>query len=46
MVRKVVALLIVAGSFSVSACSTVKGVGEDVKSVAECTEAMMNAGQC
>ncbi len=46
MVRKLVALMMVAGSFTITACNTVKGAGEDVKSVAQCTEDMMNKGQC
>jgi len=46
MVRKLVAALIVAGSFTVAACNTVKGAGDDIKSVAQCTEDMMNRGEC
>lgn len=51
MVRKLFSALLVAGSFTaatatLSACSTVKGAGEDVKSVSECTEAMMHDHKC
>lgn len=46
MVRKFVATLVIAGSFALSACNTVKGAGEDIQSVAECTEEMMNRGDC
>ena len=46
MVRKFVTALVMAGSFAISACNTVEGAGEDIKSVANCTEEMMNKGQC
>ena len=46
MVRKFVTALALAGSFAISACNTVKGAGEDIKSVATCTQEMMNRGEC
>ena len=40
--------LLVAGSLALTAaaCNTVKGAGEDVQSVANCTENAINNGQC
>jgi predicted small secreted protein len=35
MVRKLLCLLALTGGLALSACNTVKGVGEDVKSVGE-----------
>ena len=46
MVRKLVTALVIAGSFTIAACNTVKGAGEDVQSVAQCTEDMLNRGEC
>ena len=46
MVRKFVTALVVAGTFALSGCNTVKGAGEDIQSVAECTEEMMKRGDC
>ena len=33
MVRKLVALLIVSGSFALASCNTIEGLGRDVQSV-------------
>ena len=38
--------LLLGGSLMVAACNTVRGVGEDVQSVANCTEEMMERGEC
>ena len=46
MVRKFVTALAFAGSFALSACNTVEGAGEDIQSVAQCTQEMMNRGEC
>ena len=46
MVRKFVTALVLAGSFAISGCNTVSGAGEDIQSVAECTEDMINRGEC
>lgn len=46
MVRKIVTALVVVGSFSLTACNTVRGAAEDVESVADCTQDMINRGEC
>ncbi len=47
MVRKlIIALGIAAFSLTAAACNTVRGAGEDVQSVANCTENAINNGQC
>ena len=38
MLRKYLSLVLVAGSLMIAACNTVKGAGEDVKSVGEAGE--------
>lgn len=38
MVRKIVAIALVAGSFLVAACNTVEGAGKDVQSAGEAVE--------
>ncbi|HEX8445619.1 MAG TPA: entericidin A/B family lipoprotein [Sphingomonas sp.] len=38
MVRKIVAIALVTGSFMVSACNTVEGAGKDVKSAGQAVE--------
>lgn len=35
MVRRIVTLALIAGSFAVAGCNTVEGVGKDVKSAGE-----------
>jgi predicted small secreted protein len=46
MVRKVVTILMIGGGLVMAACNTVRGAGEDVQSVANCTENAINNGQC
>lgn len=46
MLRKLITSTIIGGSLLVSACNTVRGAGEDVQSVANCTEEMINRGEC
>ncbi|MDV3256623.1 MAG: entericidin EcnA/B family protein [Sphingomonas sp.] len=46
MVRKVMALVIVGGALAVAACNTVRGVGHDLGSAANCTENAMHGGRC
>ena len=46
MLRVVMTGLILGSSLVVSACNTVRGVGQDVQSVANCTEEMMKRGEC
>ena len=38
MVRKIVTLALIAGSFIVTACNTVEGAGKDVKSAGAAVE--------
>jgi predicted small secreted protein len=42
MLRKSVTLALVAGSLLVSACNTVKGAGDDLKSASQTTEEAIN----
>ena len=46
MVRKVVTMLLIGGGLVMAACNTVRGAGEDVQSVANCTENAINNNQC
>lgn len=46
MLRKVTTMVLIGGSLLVAACNTVRGAGEDVQSVANCTENAINNGQC
>ena len=46
MVRKLTTLAIIAGALAIAACNTVRGAGEDVQSVANCTENEINGGNC
>ena len=46
MLRKVTTMLLIGGGLILAACNTVRGAGEDVKSVANCTENAINNGQC
>lgn len=47
MLRKVMTLVLIGGSIAIAACNTVRGAGEDVKSVANCTEnAIDGTGNC
>lgn len=46
MVRKFITAMVIAGSFAISGCATVKGAASDVHSVADCTEDMINRGEC
>jgi predicted small secreted protein len=46
MVRKAITLMLIGGGLLVAACNTVRGAGEDVQSVANCTENAINNGQC
>ena len=38
MVRKIVTIALIASGLTMAACNTVRGAGEDVKSVANTTE--------
>ncbi|MBA3511651.1 entericidin [Sphingomonas sp.] len=46
MTRKIVTLALMGASLAISACATVKGAARDVHSVAECTQDMINRGEC
>ena len=46
MVRKIVTALMIAGGLTAAACNTVRGAGEDVQSAANCTENVINNGNC
>lgn len=46
MVRKLASMLLIGGLFAVAACNTVRGVGSDLGSAANCTENTMNGGNC
>jgi predicted small secreted protein len=46
MVRNMVTILLIGGGLALAACNTVRGAGEDVQSVANCTENAINSGQC
>jgi predicted small secreted protein len=46
MVRKLVAVGIVAVSLTIVACNTVRGAASDVNSAATCTENAMHGGKC
>ena len=46
MVRKIVTVLIVAGSVAVAACNTVRGAAQDVNSAANCTENAIHGQNC
>ena len=46
MLRTLMTVAVIGGSLAISGCNTVRGIGEDLKSVADCTEAMMKRGEC
>jgi predicted small secreted protein len=46
MVRKFVTIALIGGGLMMAACNTVRGAGEDVQSVANCTEKEINNGNC
>jgi len=46
MLRKITTLGVIAVALAVAACNTVRGAGEDVESVANCTENTINNGNC
>lgn len=46
MIRKLMTMAVIAGSFTIAACNTVRGAAQDVESVANCTEEMMKRGEC
>ena len=46
MLRKVTTIMLISSGLILAACNTVRGAGEDVQSVANCTENAINNGQC
>jgi predicted small secreted protein len=46
MGAKMMSVLLVAAALSTAACNTVRGAGQDVQSVANCTEDLMKQGKC
>lgn len=46
MLRKITTVILIAGSVTVAACNTVRGAAADVNSVANCTQDMINRGEC
>jgi predicted small secreted protein len=44
--RKIITAMVIASSFAIASCNTVKGAGEDIQSVAQCTQDMINRGEC
>lgn len=47
MTKKITTLAIMGAALAAAACNTVRGAGEDVKSVANCTEnAIDGTGKC
>jgi predicted small secreted protein len=46
MVQKIATVALVGTALFVAACNTVRGAGEDVTSVANCTEELMKQGKC
>ena len=46
MVQKLMTVAVIGAALVLAACNTVRGAGEDVQSVANCTENAMNGGNC
>lgn len=47
MIQKLTTVALIGAAMIVAACNTVRGAGEDVKSVANCTEnAIDGSGNC
>lgn len=46
MVQKLMTVAVIGAALALAACNTVRGAGEDVQSVANCTENAMNGGNC
>jgi len=46
MLRKALTIILISGTVAVAACNTVRGAGEDVQSVANCTENTINNTHC
>ncbi len=46
MARKFMAVAMMGTMLTLSACNTMRGAARDVTSVANCTQDMINRGQC
>lgn len=47
MFQKIATIVLIGASLAIAACNTVRGAGEDVQSVANCTEnAIDGTGNC
>jgi predicted small secreted protein len=46
MVRKVVTMVLIGGSMALAACATVRGVGQDLGTAANCTENAIQGTRC
>jgi len=46
MTRKLMTLALMGATLAISACNTVRGAARDVTSVANCTQEMMDRGEC
>lgn len=46
MIRNALTFLLIGASLAIAACNTVRGAGEDVKSVANCADNTINNGVC
>jgi predicted small secreted protein len=46
MARKIVTVLLIGSSMAIAACNTVRGVGEDITTAANCTENTIQGGRC
>ena len=47
MFRKLMTIVLIGSGIAIAACNTVRGAGEDVQSVANCTEnAIDGTGKC
>jgi predicted small secreted protein len=46
MVQKVIAVAFVGACLAITACNTVRGMGADVGSAANCTENAMHGSRC
>lgn len=46
MVRKLMPAAVIGLMVVLAACNTVRGMGEDVQSAANCTENAINGGRC
>lgn len=46
MTKKILTVALTGIAVTVAACNTVRGAGQDVQSVANCTEDLMKQGKC